>query len=244
MEKTNLSETAPPSALQPLPLKVTVNRSCQPLISSTIEWRIQTLSWDLPTPPVMSKDKGRFEYILSKQSPLTPEISPHAWIKHRMNKNHLHKMWCSPQVLIGWASIQAAEKSFPLFHHVIRWLELLFYSGWCEPRRSGGGGGSPQRHGATKVTCWAVHHIGRHAVGGRLGVDQPGAVVHGLAVGRAGSHKSTLVHAGKSTLPTQRESTRIHKLAVHTVAAALSSRHFSSWQSFLQGVGLFFFLFP
>lgn len=161
MEKTNLSETAPPSALQPLPLKVTVNRSCQPLISSTIEWRIQTLSWDLPTPPVMSKDKGRFEYILSKQSPLTPEISPHAWIKHRMNKNHLHKMWCSPQVLIGWASIQAAEKSFPLFHHVIRWLELLFYSGWCEPRRSGGWGGQPSEarsHQGYLLSCspyWA-----------------------------------------------------------------------------------------
>ena len=85
---------------------------------------------------------------------------------------------------------------------MIRLLGLLLYSQGYQPtRRRGKGEGSPQRHRAAKVTCRAVHHVGRQAVGGRLGVHQPRAVVHGLAVGRAGSHESTLIHAGKAALP-------------------------------------------
>lgn len=55
------------------------------------------------------------------------------------------------------------------------------------------------------LTCGAVHHCGCHAVGLGLGAHQAGAVVHGLAVGRAGGHEATLVHARKTALPAGRE---------------------------------------
>lgn len=55
------------------------------------------------------------------------------------------------------------------------------------------------------VTCGAVHHGWRHAVLRRLRVHEAGAVVHGLAVGRAGSHEAALVHAGETALPGGRE---------------------------------------
>lgn len=54
------------------------------------------------------------------------------------------------------------------------------------------------------LTCGAVHHRGCHAVGLGLGAHQAGAVVHGLAVGRAGGHQATLVHARKTALPAGR----------------------------------------
>lgn len=99
---------------------------------------------------------------------------------------------------------------------MIRLLELLLYCHWYQPkRRRGKGEDSPQKHRAAKVTCGAVHHIGRHAVGGRLGVHQPRAVAHGLAVGRAGSHESALIHAGKAALPIRRESTHIRIRTTH-----------------------------
>lgn len=84
----------------------------------------------------------------------------------------------------------------------------------------GGGGGwgerSHREHRAPTVTCGAVHHVGRHAVGRRLGVHQPGAVVHGLAVGRAGGHQSALVHARKPALPAERSTAHALTTRVHS----------------------------
>ena len=95
----------------------------------------------------------------------------------------------------------------------------------CRPRVEGWGG-QPQEPGATRVTCGAVHHVGRHAVGRRLGVHQPRAVVHGLAVGRAGSHESARIHARKAALPVWRESTCVCILTVHAGSGL-------PWQPFL-----------
>lgn len=66
------------------------------------------------------------------------------------------------------------------------------------------------------VTCGAVHHRRGHAVGLCLCVHQAGAVVHGLAVGRAGGHESTLVHARKAALPAGRKNS--HTLSTMSAA--------------------------
>lgn len=125
---------------------------------------------------------------------------------------HMSYMKCNPQVL-KWLSRpsrfpRSRKQCFP--HFTGRWrLELAR----CSPRAGLGEGRAASAGG--KVTCGAVHHVGRHAVGRRLRVHQPRAVVHGLAVGRAGSHESALVHAREAALPVRRESTCICTLTTH-----------------------------
>lgn len=118
-----------------------------------------------------------------------------------------------------WASSRAAGKlSFPPFspNDPIACC-LCTFTGAGLRGEVGRGAERGQRsgHRAASVTCWAVHHIGRHAVGGCLGVHEPRAVVDGLAVGRAGSHESSLVHARETALPVWRESTGVHTLTMH-----------------------------
>lgn len=57
------------------------------------------------------------------------------------------------------------------------------------------------------ITCWAVHHVGCHAVRRSLRVHQARAVVHWLSVGGAGSHNAALIHGRKIALPRRGEHT-------------------------------------
>ena len=102
--------------------------------------------------------------------------------------------------------------------HVHRGIPLL--SIWAfiiKPKRR------RQEDRVALVTCGAVHHCRGHAVGLCLCVHQARAVVHGLAVGRAGGHESTLVHARKAALPAGKENR--HTLIEHHVGCT------EPWQS-------------
>lgn len=127
-------------------------------------------------------------------------------------------MWSSSlKTVIDWASVQEAGRqaspSSPT--DAIARAAVHTQRTRREGERVREGGTDPQ------VTCGAVHRVGRQAVGRRLGVHQPGAVVHGLAIRRAGGHQSTLIHAWKAALPVRRESTCVHTLTTHRAPSVL-----------------------
>lgn len=185
--------------------------------SSPPRWNgVAILSWDLPILWTMSKEKKNLVNTSSKQSPESLGICPHITKTEciKIIYTELNVILMSRNIVTWLNKFPGGRKvEFSRFspNDPIAWG--LFTGAGL--RAEEGKGRQPSEHRAATVTCWAVHHIGRHAVGGCLGIHQPRAVVHRLAVGRAGSHKSTLIHAGKTALPVGKESTYLYILTMH-----------------------------